>query len=62
MANVYKKQINFKANPYRGIFSKIAVIESVSPQAIHQSWRKNNPRIVQLVKNEIKKVQQIVNG
>jgi len=55
-----KKLIDFKKNPYRGIFRKLATRLELTPQAIRQAYFRDEVDMVSLVNREIKRINNTI--
>lgn len=60
MSNNKNSRINFRKNPYRGIFREIASDFNITPQAVHNAWRRNNTKIIRAVKKSLKKRTEVL--
>ncbi len=52
-------KINFKRNPWSGIFSEIAAEQGKTPQAVRQSWHRRNVKTIELVKRKIEEREKL---
>jgi hypothetical protein len=54
----YNQNLDLRRRPYRGVVAGIAKDEGVSRSAIVQALQIENPRIVTLFANEVKRIQK----
>mgnify|MGYP007037466082 CR=1 FL=1 len=50
--------INFKKNPYRGVFTAVAREQGVTRSAVIQAYYLNNARVIELVLAKVRAIQQ----